>query len=142
MTGTSHNNPYEAPIQAPDQTASVSGGLSRSQLVVNSGFLLINFAILAVAQSSLADLLVEFEIQLSTVSFTAYQISQNWIVSVVVLLIFTVCVTLIDAKLKRSGNRFCSLFRIAVISIWTLFTTGFAFGILHPLYGVVTGLTG
>ena len=110
-------------------------------VIVGGIFLVINFSILVAARSSLADLLVEFGVELSGLSSLAYSISKNAFALIAMLLGFGVGTSFVYSKMKSNRQQFSSSFFAVTTLIWLLFTFGFAFGILKPLYVVTTGLT-
>jgi cellobiose-specific phosphotransferase system component IIC len=141
MDGEQNANPYETPLQNGGQSAGNAPRTGWPLLIIGSIFLVVSFTILAAARSSLADLLIEFDVQLSGLSSLAYLIANNWFALIAVLLLFTIATHIAYSRM-RSARRHSSWYFLAFVSfIWLLFTFGFAFGILQPLYLVTTGLT-
>ena len=138
MGAEQNTNPYVAPLQNGERSVRSA---YLPLMIVGSIFLVINLAILAVAQSSLP-MLIEFGIELSGVSSLAYCIAKNWYVLIVVLLGFTVGSSFAYSKMKSTQRHLASCFFTFVTLIWLLFTVGFAFGILQPLYVVANVIPG
>jgi hypothetical protein len=141
MTFEPDENPYAAPcVDDAQSVIATSRSPTWPIMVVNSLFLLLNFAILTIGKSWLADLLTDLEIKLPPISFVAYSIVDYWLLSVFILLGFSFATTVAQSKLKRSHRGFASYFLLIVLSLWASFTFLFVLGVLRPLYHLITGL--